>query len=820
MSKRIPLFLFIIVLGVSRATIGSTTSHGPLRQTELLALVAGNALPENIVNEIRLRGLAFRIDDSFRAQLTTIGTTPSILAALAAARPPAAQAVQDKPDPALLERMTTAAKLMKDKHYDEAADELTATLRGNFEKFEVGFVMGELLRQQENWGKAAAIYAEVLRQDPDFPEAHTKLSYVLYRDGNGEEALREAKTALSRTPQNAEAFKNAGLAFYLLGKADAALAQYKEALRLKPDYTFVHLDVALVLHAKRDLDGAIVEYRKALALDPNAADVHYDLGISLGEKGDWDAAIREYREAKRLGPTSYESRHNLGAALMNLHLYPEAIREFRELEAMFPGAEMCHLCLGRALQYTKDLKGAEKEFGIASKLDPSDPEPLISLGSLLEDNKDYDGALAQYRAAAEIGENSFSAHRRIGTVLLARKDVAGALKELKMAVDLNPSQPYSHFLYAQALELSARSDAAISEFKESLTLDAKQANVRLELAKALETKGDWLAALEQYRQAAVDDNVDTTTLRAGTGVRVYGAAKKYKEAQERFNEHVAALRKAGKSAEAAQLEKALSNVQSFASATQKLDSLIQSGSQAFSERRFDDSDRDFRQALQIAETLQPLDGRQATILAHLGHLSAFRNDFPGATRFFERQLKVAEELSGPENPLGITDPLKSLAMSALAQHDVTAAKSFVQRALDGNKKFYGENSLGFAEMLYMMANVYLSQKDHEHAEPYLLHGADIEEKLNNYDSGYGMEHRALMTLCIVYDKWGKTEKLEACDRRLIAALEKEKGPDTRYLEETLTREAKTLRTLGRAEEANKFEERLKSLKHMAAANPN
>src|SRR5258706_8374859 len=115
MSKRIPLFLFIIVLGVSRATIGSTTSPGPLRQTELLALVAGNALPENIVNEIRARGLAFRMDASFRAQLTAAGAAPSILAALAAVKPPAQQASEDKPDPALLQHIAAAAKLIKDK---------------------------------------------------------------------------------------------------------------------------------------------------------------------------------------------------------------------------------------------------------------------------------------------------------------------------------------------------------------------------------------------------------------------------------------------------------------------------------------------------------------------------------------------------------------------------------------------------------------------------------------------------------------------------------------------------------------------------------
>ena len=46
------------------------------------------------------------------------------------------------------------------------------------------------------------------------------------------------------------------------------------------------------------------------------------------------------------------------------------------------------------------------------------------------------------------------------------------------------------------------------------------------------------------------------------------------------------------------------------------------------------------------------------------------------------------------------------------------------------------------------------------------------------------------------------------------------SPDTAFLDQTLTREAKTLRTLGRPEEAAKIEQRLKSLQPSAANNPN
>jgi len=65
---------------------------------------------------------------------------------------------------------------------------------------------------RKNFGRQAEVYAEVLRQDPDFPMCHTKVSYVLYRLGASEDALYEAKTALAQNPDDAEAHKNAGLA--------------------------------------------------------------------------------------------------------------------------------------------------------------------------------------------------------------------------------------------------------------------------------------------------------------------------------------------------------------------------------------------------------------------------------------------------------------------------------------------------------------------------------------------------------------------------------------------------------------------------------
>jgi tetratricopeptide (TPR) repeat protein len=199
----------------------------------------------------------------------------------------------------------------------------------------------------------------------------------------------------------------------------------------------------------------------------------------------------------------------------------------------------------------------------------------------------------------------------------------------------------------------------------------------------------------------------------------------------------------------------------------------------------------------------------------------YRKDFAGAQAAFERQLKVTEQVYGPQSPL-TSDPLKWMAFNATAQNDFATAQKYFDRALDVNRKLYGENSVGYAEVLRSMSGVYIYHKAYDKAEPYLIQAADIEQRLYGHE---GQQHDVfalinLTSLCTLYDMWGKPEKLEPCDRRLIAAIEKQYGPDTAFLEQTLTREAKTLRTLGRAEEAAQVERRVKSLQPSAAVNPN
>src|ERR1035441_6158480 len=95
------------------------------------------------------------------------------------------------------------------------------------------------------WFRSEALdeFTESSRLMPGFPETHSQLSYLFYRDDDSEAALAEARTALSMDPANAEAYRYLGLALYAGGHYDAALHAFDEALGREPEGSLANADV-------------------------------------------------------------------------------------------------------------------------------------------------------------------------------------------------------------------------------------------------------------------------------------------------------------------------------------------------------------------------------------------------------------------------------------------------------------------------------------------------------------------------------------------------------------------------------------------------
>lgn len=779
-----------------------------LDPTTLVALVAGNALPENVVAAVKTRGLSFAPAAQYKAQLSTAGATREILEAVSKATNGATKEVEEtQTEAAGREHLVQAGKLIRAREFEEAAKEMDAALRSGGRRAQAGFVMGELLRQQEQWGAAAGVYEEVLKQEPGFPEASTKLSFVLYRAGDQEESLRQAKAALAETPENAEAHKNAGLALEELRKFDAAEHEFREALRIKPNYEVVQYDLGILFTAKGDLDGAIAAYTKALRLNSKDVNAQFNLGYTYNQKKDYDNAIKALREAKKLDPRNVDIRRELGSTLMHANQSAQAVVEFRELEAMAPESEVCHLCLASALAQSGDLEGSTKEYRIAEKMDPTEPNVHEGLGVVYENQHNYPAALKEYEEEARLEPDKADGHWRTGLVLLIMNDPKRAADELETAEKLDPGNADVHEGYARALAASGDNQKAAGEFKEALLLNGQDIGGHLDYARFLENLGDWVGAMEHYRlakkyfNAAVAQPAFTKTLRDADG--------DLRAAELRLKQHLSELRAAGKGAQAAELEAKLAGADATKGLSAKVDAAMEAGARASRENNFAEAERSYKNAVEYAEQLNPHEARLGLSLGYLGTLYFGRKDWPDAQQAYERQLKVVTEIYGANSPQ-ISMPLTSLGQVYAEQGEYAQAEKLFLQNLTLSQKNQGETSIGYVIGLRAIGELYYSEKQYEKALPFALQGVKTGELL------FGPEGMQLVgskgLVCRLYDGLNQPEKTEACDRQLIVLMEKTYGQNSPVLAPTLTSQAKALRALGRNAEADDAEKRIQGLK--------
>jgi Flp pilus assembly protein TadD len=80
------------------------------------------------------------------------------------------------------------------------------------------------------------LFAQIDHQQTKTPEQYLALSLQKYNEGNYEESIAAAESALTLKPDYAEAFNNICAASNKLGRYEEAAKACEQALRIKPDF--------------------------------------------------------------------------------------------------------------------------------------------------------------------------------------------------------------------------------------------------------------------------------------------------------------------------------------------------------------------------------------------------------------------------------------------------------------------------------------------------------------------------------------------------------------------------------------------------------
>lgn len=218
--------------------------------------------------------------------------------------------------------------------------------------------------------EAAAIYEQLLTEDPGNADASHLLGLVRLRHHDFDGAIRLIGDALARDPANPIYHGNLGNVLKDAGRPTEAIAAYRRALDIDPSYGEIHNNLGYLLQSSGKTEEAILHYRKAIVLRPANHRAHYNLGNALFATGKSEEAVAAFREATRLSPDFTAAWDHLGMVLQRLGRPTEAESAFRRWTELAPGSVDAFHALGLELQRQGRLDEAVAAFRRAVALRP------------------------------------------------------------------------------------------------------------------------------------------------------------------------------------------------------------------------------------------------------------------------------------------------------------------------------------------------------------------------------------------------------------------------------------------------------------------
>jgi tetratricopeptide (TPR) repeat protein len=236
---------------------------------------------------------------------------------------------------------------------------------------QVQVVVAKLFEARGNYDQAKVAYQAALAADPNYTPAKTAIIMAEFRSGNIDGALKSAEELVKANPNSPEANKLYGEFLARKGLYKEAIPPLEKATAAMPTNGDAWAILAHSYHSTRSFEDGKDAYAKAVELNPGNNDIKSNYGLLLGMAGDPDKgaqvlsalvhqpgyksaagfanygyvlsrtkppraaeAVDAYTKAIALEPTNAGLQFGMGWAQYYGQHYPEAIAAFDKAAAM------------------------------------------------------------------------------------------------------------------------------------------------------------------------------------------------------------------------------------------------------------------------------------------------------------------------------------------------------------------------------------------------------------------------------------------------------------------------------------------------------
>ncbi|HYK37819.1 tetratricopeptide repeat protein [Alloacidobacterium sp.] len=297
--------------------------------------------------------------------------------------------------------------------------------------------------KNNNTDEAIQILSSIVKEHPDYAQAHANLGIVYAQQKRFTEAGREFETALKLDPTD----DTVRLSYV---KTLTALLQYDRAEPLIHEYLQRHPHEfeaqyfnGVVERGLGNYAEAEKSFRQAITLNPNHADAHYNLGFVLARLGKPAEARPELEEALKLNPDSSEARFQLASVLRTLGQQDQAHQELNVLQQKKAASVKQDVAAVSASQANQDLQSGDPQKAVAlyrASLvnDPNNARTYYDLALALDRLSDYAAEREALEKAQSLDASLAPVHNQLGFLDLQAGHAQDAESQFKTAVSLDP----------------------------------------------------------------------------------------------------------------------------------------------------------------------------------------------------------------------------------------------------------------------------------------------------------------------------------------------------------------------------------------------
>lgn len=204
-------------------------------------------------------------------------------------------------------RLVLAHSCLGSKQFQCVLDVYHEILMLNAESAEADMLAGEALDEMQDHAGATQQFRAAVKANPQEPNVHFGLGYLLWTQGQYEEAAEEFEAELANVPNNAQVLAYLADANLKMNHPTVALPLIEKAIRINPRMELPHLDLGILYADSGHRADALRELRVAAKLSPNDVNVHWRLAHLYQAMGRTDEANAEFNNTKNLNKAADDS---------------------------------------------------------------------------------------------------------------------------------------------------------------------------------------------------------------------------------------------------------------------------------------------------------------------------------------------------------------------------------------------------------------------------------------------------------------------------------------------------------------------------------